>query len=96
MGAWHKYLTLRESFAMNLKEKATQVKVMDGDRPYYYYVTATKPKTMVDQAVRKHCARMGIVPTDALRSSAEIVEPKKKATVQETLRHWIAVVENGK
>jgi hypothetical protein len=81
---------------MHLKEKATHVKVIDGGRSYYYWVTTLKPSTIKHNAISKHCKAMGIPRSDSL--TAEILPDKEKAekadTVQESLRYWIAVVED--
>jgi hypothetical protein len=44
---------------MRLYEIATQVKIIDGDRPYVYWVTTTKPEKAKIAAIKKHRTMMG-------------------------------------
>lgn len=47
---------------MRLCEVATQVRVMDGERPYFYWVTVANPEKAVAAAIKKHRTLMGLMP----------------------------------
>ena len=47
---------------MRLCEVATQVKVVDGERPFYYWVTVANPTKAVAAAIKKHRTLMGLMP----------------------------------
>ncbi len=50
-----------------MKKKPPQkVRIVDKERPYYYWVTVQNPDRAKAIAIKKHCASMGIAPHDGL------------------------------
>lgn len=75
---------------MRLYEIATQVKVTDNDRTYFYWVTVARPEKAKAAALKKHATTMyhhGVLPKHSI--TAEIVhrEPSEKIVKDGGLLH---------
>ena len=61
---------------MKLTEIATQVKVVDQEKPYFYWVTVAKPEKIMANAIAKHRKAMGTTPERENALIASIVDKK--------------------
>lgn len=62
-------------FAVKLCEIATQVRVIDRERPYYYWVSVANPARAIATALKKHRGQMGMMPGEGELEAAVVAKP---------------------